>query len=114
MVTYYFNHWEINGQTSTVNPIRLVINKDLKVTAVYSTTPTPPAPCFIATAAYGTPLAPELNILREFRNRCLPKSIVNLYYSLSPPIAEYIHRHMNVRRMVREVLSVVVNILRRS
>jgi hypothetical protein len=45
--------------------------------------------CFIATAAYGTPTAEQVDVLREFRNMVLLKStmgsqFVTLYYRLPP------------------------------
>ncbi|HUW44367.1 MAG TPA: CFI-box-CTERM domain-containing protein, partial [Dehalococcoidia bacterium] len=54
--------------------------------------------CFIATAAYGTDTAKELDILREFRDAILlPNSLgarfVSLYYRTSPPIANFISQH---------------------
>ena len=64
--------------------------------------------CFIATAAYGTDTAQELDILREFRDKVLlPDSLgikfVFFYYRTSPPIAEFISRQDVLRTMVREV-----------
>jgi hypothetical protein len=64
-------------------------------------------PCFIATAAYGSPLHPHLDILRDFRDTYLMPSrfgqkLVGLYYKYSPYVAELIARH--------KVLKVVVQI----
>jgi len=69
-----------------------------------STTPQPI--CFIATAAYGTDRAKELDILRGFRdNVLLPNSLgakfVSLYYKTSPPIADFISQHEVIRTTVR-------------
>jgi len=62
--------------------------------------------CFIATAAYGTPEAEEINIIREFRDVVLrPNSLgaelVSLYYETSPPIAEFISQNEALRTAVR-------------
>ena len=65
--------------------------------------------CFIATAAYGTPTAEQLNVLREFRDVVLLQSsagskFVALYYQLSPPVAGFISRSSLLRTLVRELL----------
>jgi hypothetical protein len=65
-----------------------------------------PLPCFIATAAYGTDTAEEINLLREFRDAVLLPSgagagLVSLYYQVGPPIAEVIWRHDFLRTAVR-------------
>jgi len=65
--------------------------------------------CFIATAAYGTPTAEQIDVLREFRDVVLLKSTVGsqfvvLYYRLSPPIADFIARSDLLRSLVRELL----------
>jgi hypothetical protein len=63
-------------------------------------------PCFIATAAYGTPMAEEIQILREFRDEYLLTNPVgqaptDLYYRVSPPIAEFIKEHPSLKLIVR-------------
>jgi hypothetical protein len=54
-----------------------------------------PSPCFIATAAYGSALHEDINVLRDFRDGYLMpnpagRAFVNIYYSLSPPLADLI------------------------
>ena len=66
----------------------------------------PSGGCFIATAAYGTDTARELDILREFRDEVLlPNSLgskfVSLYYKTSPPLADFISQHEVLRTAVR-------------
>jgi hypothetical protein len=63
--------------------------------------------CFIATAAYGTDTAREIDILREFRDEVLlPNGLgvefVSLYYTFSPPIADFISEHDILRTVARE------------
>ncbi len=62
--------------------------------------------CFIATAAFGSPMQPYVRILREFRDSFLLESsygkfFVNLYYRYSPPIADFIVNHDSLRATVR-------------
>lgn len=64
-------------------------------------------PCFIATAAYGTSKAEEIDILRNFRDRTLNqhivgKFIIKLYYTTSPPIADWIRKTPRRRNIVRK------------
>ncbi|MDI6885187.1 MAG: C25 family cysteine peptidase [archaeon] len=66
-----------------------------------------PSPCFIATAAYGTPLHEDIDVLRDFRDEYLMsnaigKEFVKAYYAASPPIAEVISEHEGLRMIVRE------------
>jgi uncharacterized repeat protein (TIGR02543 family) len=65
-----------------------------------------PGWCFIATAAYGTPMAKEIQILREFRDEYLltnavGRALVDVYYKVSPPIAEFITEHPSLKPIVR-------------
>lgn len=64
------------------------------------------APCFIATAAFGSPLHPYVKTLQDFRDRYLMPSragrkLVTLYYKYSPHIAELITSHKALRTVVR-------------
>jgi len=68
---------------------------------------------FIATAAYDTFMAEEIQVLREFRDIYLltnpvGRILVGLYYRVSPPIAEFITEHPSLRPIVRAGLLPVV------
>lgn len=70
--------------------------------------------CFIATAAYGSYLASEVKILRNFRDNYLltnsaGKYIVeDIYYKYSPPIADYIAGNENLRTITRWSLTPII------
>ncbi|HEX8951374.1 MAG TPA: fibronectin type III domain-containing protein [Polyangia bacterium] len=75
--------------------------------------------CFIATAAYGTPMAEELDALRAVRDRALltnplGRLAVAAYYALSPPIARAIASDERLRAGARGLLGPVVAVARRS
>lgn len=69
------------------------------------------AGCFIATAAYGSPLASEVVILSNFRDDTLLKSplgryLVDIYYLLSPPVASFISRSTLLKSSIRKLMLV--------
>ena len=106
---YQFARWTATaGAFSNANAASTIFQMpgaDVTVTATFEVA-TNPFGCFIATAAYGSPTAEEIEILREFRDTVLlPNSLgaefVSLYYKTSPPIAEFISQHEVVRTAVR-------------
>jgi uncharacterized repeat protein (TIGR01451 family) len=69
--------------------------------------------CFIATAAYGSPLEPHVQALRQFRDRylqhsALGRAFISYYYRHSPPIAAVIAEHDWLQFLVRMLLTPLV------
>jgi uncharacterized repeat protein (TIGR01451 family) len=69
--------------------------------------------CFIATAAYGSPLEPHVMALRQFRDRYLQltapgRAFIRFYYRHSPPIAAVIAEHEWLQFLVRMLLTPLV------
>jgi len=88
----------------------------------FSTAPTPTSGggggggggCFIATAAFGSYMEKNVMVLREFRDHFLltnpvGKVFVGLYYTYSPPIADFIASHNTLRAFVRFSLIPLVS-----
>jgi subtilisin family serine protease len=69
--------------------------------------------CFIATAAYGSPLHPRVMALRHFRDRFLLTNVpgrlfVKTYYAVSPSLANFITQHDSLRLCARVMLTPLV------
>ncbi|MBI5576282.1 MAG: hypothetical protein HY896_07955, partial [Deltaproteobacteria bacterium] len=65
--------------------------------------------CFIATAAYGSPMAPEVQVFRRFRDARLltnpaGRAVVSAYYRVSPPLAAFMAERPLLRAAARAVL----------
>jgi len=114
---YRFVEW--TGDVGTIADVyaaatNITMNGDYSITAEFENSSTPPpwgsgGGCFIATAAYGTPTAKQIDVLREFRDVALLKSTIGsqfvaLYYQLSPPIADFIAENELLRTLVRELV----------
>ena len=62
--------------------------------------------CFIATAAYGSPIHPHIDTLRDFRDKYLMqgklgRTLIHFYYKYSPFIADLIVKHKVLKIAVR-------------
>jgi hypothetical protein len=107
---YQFVDW--SGDVGTIVDIEaaatnITMNGYYSITANFVAAPS--GGCFIATAAYGTPTAEQIDVLREFRDIVLLENIpgsqfVTLYYQLSPPVADFIAGNEILRTLVRELL----------
>jgi hypothetical protein len=107
---YQFDEW--TGDVGTIADIEaavttITMNGDYSITANFVAAPS--GGCFIATAAYGTSTAEQIDVLRDFRDVVLLESIpgslfVSLYYQFSPPVADFIAGNQLLRNVVREFL----------
>jgi len=104
---YQFAHW--SGDVDTIDDVdaastTITMDNSYSITANFDSTGS--RCCCVATAAYGTPMAEEIQILREFRDEYLltnpvGKSLVEFYYSVSPPMAEFITEHPSLKPVAR-------------
>lgn len=93
----------------------IVIDMNTRVTSVWVVRA---SKCFIATAAYGSPIAQEVLVLNQFRDDVLMSSkigrlFVRAYYSASPPIASAIESNELAKTTVRNVLHQIIRLVNR-
>jgi hypothetical protein len=88
-----------------------------RVTAATFTTPPRPIgsvdACFVATAAYGSVLANDVEMLRRFRDMLLRKTVlgeiaVEAYYTFGPPVAGVVGESDLLRETARDALTPIV------
>jgi YVTN family beta-propeller protein len=114
----FFSQWSGDADCSDGT---VILNQAVGVfrncIAVFNSNQPPPSQqqqnCFIATAAYGSEMAWEVGLLREFRGRWLMtnepgRAFVRFYYRNSPALAEAIRDHDGARAAVRVALWPVV------
>jgi hypothetical protein len=105
--THYYVGVRATDESNRSGPISVAeINTLARVFATVT-------PCFIATAAYGTPLAREISTLRRLRDRYLlaqapGRALVAAYYRIGPRLAELVARRPQLRSLVRALLSPLV------
>lgn len=106
--TEYNNVMDQNGSTTdfTIAATSSTLNGTTTTGGTSST-------CFIATAAYGTPMAQEIDVLRDFRDthllgNSLGSAFVDAYYRMSPPVADTVATTPALRAAVRMVLAPVI------
>ena len=109
---YHFVKW--TGNVDTIADVEeasttITMQGDYSITANFWEG----EPCFIATATYGTPMAEQIQTLREFRDgylltNSLGQAFVDFYYRTSPPIAEFINEHPALKPIVRAGLMPAV------
>lgn len=81
------------------------------------------SPCLIATAAFGSELAPEVQFLRDFRDQRIMQTFAGSnfmevfnawYYSFSPAVAQYEYSHATACDAVKLALYPLMGILHLS
>lgn len=109
---YNFIGWS-GDVSSTERPLYITMDSDKSIKANFIENviddlieEVKKAPCFIATAAFGSPVHPYVKTLQDFRDKYLMSSrtgrkLVSLYYKYSPHIAELITNHKALRSVVR-------------
>ena len=113
---------------TTVSSIGTTTSTSVATTTV-TPTPTsstiqPPVPqCLIATASYGSELSPEVQILRNFRDNSLMRTLAGSsfmivfnawYYSFSPAVASQISTSPAEMMVMRSALFPLIGILKLS
>ena len=121
---YSFSRWEVSGSISINNPnspsTTCNINGNCTIKMVQTSqtqTPPPQTGCIIATATYGSSMAPEVIFMRNARDNMIGstdigKTLVTgwnaFYYSWSPPIAEMISKNHNLQPIFQSILMPLV------
>ena len=75
--------------------------------------------CYIATAVYGSYDAPEVKVLRKFRDTKLLRSFfgrlfVKIYYCISPFLVRTLYKAKIVNKISKKILDYIVNSIKNN
>ncbi|HXY61310.1 MAG TPA: fibronectin type III domain-containing protein, partial [Nitrospirota bacterium] len=108
---------EVTAGTGSIqeSPLSTILSDFPESLVAYPNLPNSHVGCFIATAAYGYYSAPQVQALREFRNRYLltnkaGSAFVGWYYRVSPAAADFLNSHPSFKPVVRAALLPAVGI----
>jgi len=115
---YDFSHWtdDVPSGHENDNPVTITMDSDKSIEANFVKEEAPAEKkggCFIATAAYDSPLHPYVETLRDFRDKYLMPSklgrkLVKSYYKYSPFVANFIAKHKVLKIAVRFTLLPII------
>lgn len=109
-VAVYGSRDRMDGMVRTAKVVNLLDRSSPRITSK------PKDICFIATAVYGDVDAPEVEMLRRFRDLHLMPSVwgrwlVRIYYHYAPPIACWLASSSHCRWVVRIVLDRLIGLV---
>lgn len=108
------------GQTQFTIMLETTVTSTSLSSSSSSQSSGPPSQCFIATATYGSEIAPEVALLRYFRDaqvlrtsagRSFMQAFNAFYYSFSPQVASFISANGIVRSSMKVILYPMIGIL---
>jgi len=112
---YQFTNW--SGHVDAIEDVdasstSIIMDNSYSVTANFEGAG---SGCCVATASCGSPMAEEIQILREFRDEYLLTNplgevLVEFYYTVSPPMAAFVTEHPILKPIVRAGLMLAVAI----
>jgi len=108
-LTHYYVAVRAIGPCGATGPIA---TSEFETTEIHFTTV---APCFVATAAFGSPMAHEVSSLRRFRDQRLVRTglgrrLVGAYYEVGPALAKVVRDHAMLRAVTRTILRPFVHL----
>lgn len=73
--------------------------------------------CFVATAAFGTPLQHEIQVLRDWRDQSLRytssgRKFIKGYYKFGPIVASFINKYPVFKAPVRYVVKCIIRLIK--